>query len=540
MTNHLYFGDNLEVLRDKIGTETVDLVYLDPPFNSNATYNVLFRSPKSGEQSQAQIEAFEDTWRWNEAAERAYDEVLQGQNHDVAEMLRAMRTFLKDNDMMAYLTHMAVRLVELHRVLKPTGSIYLHCDPTASHYLKVLMDGVFGNSEYRNEIVWRRQSAHSDARNKFSDVTDSILFYSKTSSANFTPQYGPHDPDYLTKFYRHDDEDGRGKYRLGDMASPNPRPNMTYVWRGYDPPTKGWRYELPTMQRLHDEGRIWYPRDSHGTEATSKRPALNRYIAESKGSIVPNVWNDINSLHSSHQERLGYPTQKPVALLERILSASSSPGDVVLDPFCGCGTTIHAAQKLGRQWIGIDITHLSISLIEKRLTDAFPGIQFEVHGRPKDLEGARDLARRDKHQFQIWATTKVEAQPYRADKKGADGGIDGLMFFRSGAKTTEKAIVQVKGGSNVGVKDIRELNTVVDRERAKIGVYVCLEQPTQPMVAEAAAAGIYDGPTGKVPKIQIITIEDIFAGKRPRVPLMERSFKQAAREVRDDQEEFEL
>ena len=254
---------------------------------------------------------------------------------------------------------------------------------------------------------------------------------------------------------------------------------------------------------------------------------------------LKSVWTDIPPVNAVAQERLGYPTQKPVALLERILSASSNPGDVVLDPFCGCGTTVHAAEKLGRQWIGIDITHLSISLIEKRLKDAFPGIAFNVHGTPKDLEGARDLSNRDKYQFQWWAVSLVDAVPFGGKKKGADGGIDGHIFFRSGAKTVEKAIVSVKGGG-VGVKDIRELVAVVDRERAKIGVFISLEQPTRPMVEEAAGAGLYDGPTGKVPKIQLFTIEELFAGKKTEIPLMERGFKAAAREVRNDQPELDI
>jgi site-specific DNA-methyltransferase (adenine-specific) len=257
------------------------------------------------------------------------------------------------------------------------------------------------------------------------------------------------------------------------------------------------------------------------------------------GTPITSVWSGIFPINSQAQERLGYPTQKPVALLERIISASSNPGDVVLDPFCGCGTTVHAAQKLDRQWIGIDITHLSISLIEIRLKDAFPGIKFEVHGAPKDLEGARDLSNRDKYQFQWWAVSLVDAVPFGGKKKGADGGIDGHIFFRSGAKTVEKAIVSVKGGG-VGVKDIRELIAVVDRERAKIGVYISLEPHTEPMKKEAAAAGLYDGPTGKVPKIQLFTIEELFAGNKPQIPLMERGFKAAAREERDDQSEFEL
>lgn len=281
-------------------------------------------------------------------------------------------------------------------------------------------------------------------------------------------------------------------------------------------------------------GKIHWPQKAGGM------PMLKRYLHEQPGVPVQDVITDIGTMHNLAEERLGYPTQKPVALLERIISASSNPGDIVLDPFCGCGTTVHAAEKLGRQWIGIDVTHLSISLIEKRLRDAFPGIKFEVHGTPKDLEGARDLSNRDKYQFQWWAVSLVDAVPFGGKKKGADGGIDGHIFFRSGAKTVEKAIVSVKGGG-VGVKDIRELTAVVDRERAKIGVYISLEPHTEPMKKEAAGAGLYDSGTGKkVPKIQLFTIEELFAGKQPQIPLVERGFKAAAREERDDQSEFDL
>lgn len=537
MVNHLYYGDNLQVLREHIKDESVDLIYLDPPFNSNATYNVLFRGP-SGDQSQAQIEAFEDTWHWNNAAERAFDEVMQGPNGDVADMLRAMRSFLKDNDMMAYLTHMAVRLVELHRVLKPTGSIYLHCDPTASHYLKVLMDAVFGQENFRNEITWKRTTTHSDSKT-WSRVSDTILFFTKGRHFVWGSPKEPHSAEYIADKYCNDDNDGRGRYQLDNMTSPNPRPNMMYEWRGFPFPVKGWRYELDTMSRLDADGRIWYPTHPDGTFDTSRRPRLKRYLSEMEGGAMGCVWSDINPINSQAQERLGYPTQKPVALLERILAASSNPGDIVLDPFCGCGTTVHAAEKLGRQWIGIDITHLSISLIEKRLKDAFPEIKFQVHGAPKDLAGARDLSNRDKYQFQWWAVSLVDAVPYGGKKKGADGGIDGHIFFRSSATTVEKAIVSVKGGG-VGVKDIRELIAVVDRERAKIGVYISLEPHTEPMKKEAAGAGLYAGPTGKVPKIQLFTIEELFAGKKPKIPLMERGFKTAAREDADKQSEFDF
>ncbi len=534
--NHLYYGDNLQVLREHIRDETVDLIYLDPPFNSNATYNVLFRGP-SGDQSQAQIEAFEDTWHWNNAAEAAFDEVMQGRNSDVAEMLRAMRSFLKDNDMMAYLTHMAVRLVELHRVLKPTGSIYLHCDPTASHYLKLLMDAVFGFENYQNEVIWKRTSAHSSAK-RFGPVHDTLLFFSKTEEFRWNKLFQPYDQTYIDAFYTHvETVDGKERrWRRSDLTGAGVRHGETgKPWRGLDVTAKGrhWAYPPAELEVMDAAGKIHWPQKAGGM------PMLKRFLDEQLGVPAQDVIADIGAMHNLADERLGYPTQKPVALLERILSASSNPGDVVLDPFCGCGTTVHAAQKLDRQWIGIDITHLAISLIEKRLKDAFPDIKFEVHGAPKDLDGARDLSERDKYQFQWWAVSLVDAVPWGGKKKGADGGIDGHIFFKSGAKTTEKAIVSVKGGG-VGVKDIRELIAVVDRERAKIGVYISLEPHTEPMKKEAAGAGLYDGPTGKVPKIQLFTIEELFAGKKPKVPLIERGFKAAAREESDDQSELDL
>jgi site-specific DNA-methyltransferase (adenine-specific) len=535
MANHLYYGDNLEVLREHIRADSVDLIYLDPPFNSNATYNVLFRGP-SGDASQAQIEAFEDTWHWNNVAEKAFDEVMFGPNADVANMLRAMRSFLKDNDMMAYLTHMAVRLVELHRVLKPTGSIYLHCDPTASHYLKVLMDAVFGKENFGSEIVWKRYGAHSN-HNRYGAVHDIVLYYTAGSTFTFNKQYAEYDAEYVKERFRFSDPDGR-KWAEQNLGNPAVRPNLMYPFKAkngviYQPPANGWKFSQERMEQLDAENRLHYPQKDGG------RLRLKSYQDELAGVQLQDIWTDLGSIGSTSGERLGYPTQKPVALLERILSASSNPGDIVLDPFCGCGTTVHAAEKLGRQWIGIDITHLSISLIEKRLKDAFPGIKFEVHGAPKDLDGARDLSNRDKYQFQWWAVSLVDAVPFGGKKKGADGGIDGHIFFRSGAKTVEKAIVSVKGGG-VGVKDIRELIAVVDRERAKIGVYISLEPQTEPMKREAAGAGLYDGPTGKVPKIQLFTIEELFAGKKTQIPLMERGFKTAAREERDDQSELEL
>ena len=532
----LFYGDNLDVLRNHIEDASVDLIYLDPPFNSNANYNVLFKSP-DGKQSQSQIEAFEDTWHWTDAAEAAFDDVMRSGHSDAAEMLRAMRAMLKENDMMAYLAMMAVRLIELHRVLKPTGSLYLHCDPTASHYLKMLLDAVFGVPNYRNEITWKRQTAHSDAKTKFSDVSDIILFYAKSKASKFKPVYVAHDPAYVSKFYRHDDNDGRGPYQIDNTASPNPRPNMMYEWRGFPYPDKGWRFQKETMQKLHDDGRLYYPKHADGSFDFSKRVRVKRYLSEQEGSIVTSIWNDIHPLHASNAERLGYPTQKPVALLERILKASSNEGDVVLDPFCGCGTTIHAAEKLNRSWLGIDVTHLAIGLIRDRLRDAFPQATFDIYGVPRDLAAARELASADKHEFQLWTLSLINAQPYKGGRKGADGGVDGYIWFQPDGRNHEKAVVSVKGGENVDVKMIRDLIATVDREKAKVGVFVTLTEPTRNMKTEAAAAGFYESPNhGRFPKIQILTIADLFAHQKPHLPWIAPSSKRAKREQGADKQ----
>jgi site-specific DNA-methyltransferase (adenine-specific) len=525
MPNHLYYGDNLQVLRDTIRDESVDLIYLDPPFNSQANYNVLFKAP-TGEQSKAQIEAFEDTWHWNDSAEQAFDEVMHS-GTDAAEMLRAMRSFLKENDMMAYLTMMAVRLIELRRVLSRAGSLYLHCDPTASHYLKILMDGIFGATNFKNEIVWQRTNVHNDSKT-WSRVSDTILFYTKNNEFIWNKPLQPHSEEHIEAKYSDIDENGR-RYMKDNMTSPSPRPNMMYEWKGFPYPPNGWRYSPETMKRLDDEGRVWYPRTKDGNLDTSKRPRLIRFLDEMAGTVMGNVWTDIFPINSQAQERLGYPTQKPLALLERIIQASSRPGDVMLDPFCGCGTSIHAAQKLGRNWIGIDITHLAISLIEKRLRDAFPGIAFDVHGTPKDLGGARALAAANKYQFQWWAVSLVNAIPFGGMKKGADGGIDGHIYFKPDGKMTEKAIVSVKGGDNVSVPMVRDLGHVIDREKAKIGVFITLAEPTAPMKTEAVKAGFYDSGHGKFPKIQIITIKELFEGKKLSIPLVDPTFFKRAK-----------
>lgn len=534
MGNALYYGDNLAVLREHIKDESVDLVYLDPPFNSNANYNVLFKAP-DGQQSQAQIEAFEDTWHWNPAAAWAYEEVLSSGSTDVAGLLVAMRSFLGDNDMMAYLAMMAVRLIELHRVLKKNGSLYLHCDPTASHYLKILLDAVFGKENYQNEITWKRTSTHSDSKT-WSRTSDIILFYTCGDKFTWNTPRESHSEEYIADKFRDDDGDGRGRYQLHDMTSPSPRPNMMYEWKGFPYPPKGWRFEKTTMEKLDAENRIWYPRSVDGSYDTTRRPRIKRYLAELDGGVMGTVWSDIAPLNSQAKERLGYPTQKPIPLLERIISASSNEGDVVLDPFCGCGTTVHAAQKLKRNWIGIDVTSLATSLIQRRILDAFPDAQFETHGIPKDMDGARKLATDSKHDFQTWLTVYAGAQP---GKRGADGGIDGIMWCRPDGKKAEKVIISIKGGDNVGVSMVRDLVGVIEREKAAIGIFLSLVPPTKNMTAEAASAGFFSTEHGKFPRLQILTVQDLFDGKRPQIPFgHSEGYKKAAKEKGGKQEKL--
>jgi len=530
MGNHLFYGDNLKVLREEIADESVDLIYLDPPFNSNATYNQLFAGP-DGSQSAAQIEAFNDTWHWTDSAEQAYDEVLRSGNGNAAEMLRAMRSFLGENDMMAYLAMMAVRMIELHRVLKATGSLYLHCDPTASHYLKILLDAVFGARNFRSELIWKRTSAHSSAK-RWGPVHDTILMSSKSDEFRWNKTYQDYDANYIGVFFDMRDEDGR-RWKRNDLTGAGTRNGETgKPWRGIDITAKGrhWAYPPSVLDELDSAGKVHWPKKDGGM------PRLKQYPEDLPGVPVQDVITDIRPMHNLSVERLGYPTQKPVALLERIVAASSNPGDVVLDPFCGCGTTVHAAEKLGRQWIGIDVTHLAIGLIEKRLRDAFETVEFTTHGVPQDIDGARDLARRGREdgnyyfEFEKWALSLIAAQPGNLSKKGADRGIDGNIYF---AKTA-RAIVSVKAGENISVQMIRDLRGVIEREQAEIGVFLTLNEPKKTMIAEAAAAGQYhmEG-FAPVPRIQIVTIEEALSLRDRAVQLPLRrddAFKKAARE----------
>ena len=529
-TNQLYFGDNLSVLREHIPDESVDLIYLDPPFNSNATYNVLFKE-RSGEDSAAQITAFDDTWHWTIDSERAYREVVTDGPDKLGRLLQAMREFLGQNDMMAYLTMMAQRLAELHRVLKPTGSIYLHCDPTASHYLKLLLDAVFGHENHRNEIVWKRTSAHSDAR-RYGSVHDVLLFYSRTSDYLWNQMFQDYDPQYVEQYYRYEDDNGR-RFMSGDLGAAGLQGGgYEYEWKGV---TRVWRVPIQTMARLDSEGRVFYTRNGI--------PRIKRYLDEARGLPVQDLWTDIESLRSWHKERIGYDTQKPEALLERVINTSSNEGDVVLDPFCGCGTAVAVAERLGRRWIGIDVTHLAISLMKHRLHDTFRDdlSEYKVVGLPEDVASARALATESEHdgryQFEYWALGLVDARP-ATGKKGADSGVDGYInFFDDNSAKAKRIIVQVKSG-HVNRGMIATLKGDMEREGAAIGIFITLEEPTNPMQQEAISAGFYEPeglPGNQYPKVQIFTIEQLLDGAQAQYPRFgaAATFRQAPRRVEE-------
>ena len=533
-TNQLYYGDNLDVLRRYVDDESIDLVYLDPPFKSNQDYNVLFKE-QDGTRSGAQIQAFGDTWTWDQTAAAAYEEVVQGGTR-VADVLMALRAFLGTSDMLAYLSMMAPRLIELHRVLKNTGSIFLHCDTTASHYLKMLMDSVFGPKNFRNEIIWKRTHSHNDPK-RFGTIHDSIFYYCKDiKRVRWFPLYVPYTQAYIDKYFKFREADGR-RFWTNTLTAPGPRPNLEYEWKGIKPPPgRCWAMERHKLEEMDRQGRIAYTRTGF--------PLRKYYLDEMKGAPVQDIWADIpglGGLSGNAEERLHYPTQKPEALLERIISVATAPGDVVLDPFCGCGTTIATAQRLGRRWVGIDVTHLAINLLRYRLNDGFgPEVlkTFTVIGEPIDLSGAQSLAASEPYQFQFWALGLVGARPIE-QKKGADRGIDGRLIFhdealRGGA--SKKIILSVKAGRNIGVSMIRDLVGTVQRENAAIGVLITMHEPTKAMRTEAASAGHYTSPMGGTyPKIQILTIQQLLDGKGIDYPSRnqraDKTFKKAKRAI---------
>ncbi len=547
--NQLFFGDNLEILQGgRIPVESVDLIYLDPPFNSSATYNVLF-AEKTGEKSAAQITAFEDTWQWGKEAAADYDDVMKHGPRKLADLLQTLRAFLGTNAMLAYLARMAVRLVELHRVLKPTGSIYLHCDPTASHYLKLLLDAIFSPKNFRNEISWKRTSAHGGAK-RYGPIHDVLFFYTKSDRFIWNYPKSCHDQDYLSKFFRITEPETNRNFQAIDLTGAGVRKGDSgKPWRGIDPTLVKRHWALPAnilarigileettqgkLDALDAAGRIYWPQKTEG------KPRLKVYLDELEGAAIPDMWTDIPPISAHAKERLGYPTQKPEALLERIILASSNEGDLVLDPFCGCGTTVTVAERLKRRWLGIDITHLAITLIKERLHNTFKEdlSPYVVIGEPADVTSAAALAEANRHQFEWWALGLVNATPAQDKKKGADRGVDGVIYFKDDAGGQyKKIIVQVKSGA-VKSGDVRDLKGVLDRDKAQIGALLTLKPPTKAMREEAAAADFYappDFPDRGFPRLQILTIAELFAGKKLDYPqwAVDETFKKAARKYK--------
>jgi len=536
--NRLYYGDNLDILQRYIKDESVDLIYLDPPFNSNRDYNA-FLSDTRGQKAEAQLQAFKDTWLWDDEAVTAYTNIVEAGGR-VSMVMQAFKMMLGGSRMLAYLSMMAPRLVSLRRVLKPSGSIYLHCDDTANHYLKLLMDAIFGIENFREEIQWKRTSSHNDSKG-YMHLNDKILFYAGADHT-WNPLFLGHDEDYLKKFYRFNDD--RGRYRHDHIIrskSMGKRPNLTYEYKNYTPEF-GWRMLREKVEALDQDDRIAW--------SSSGRPYLKRYLEEQKGTLVSNIWIDIPPLSAQAKEKLGYPTQKPEKLLERIIRISSNEGDVVLDPFCGCGTAVAVSQRLKRNWIGIDITCLATNLIKRRLSDSFSaeaGKDYRVIGEPTTLSDAETLAKEEPFQFQYWSLGLVGARPEpKEEKRGkADRGIDGRLFFHDEGKggKTKQIIFSVKGVETNKPAHVRELRGVIERENAEIGVFIILNDSTKDMRAEAAEAGFYQSAWGKHPRIQILTIQDLLDGKRidfPPAQGVNVTFKQAPKAKGDQPETMSL
>jgi len=514
--SRLYYGDNLQVLREHLTDESVDLIYLDPPFNSNRSYNVLFKT-HSGIEAQAQIEAFDDTWQWSQQSEELYASMISGGAPlRVSEAIEAMHGLLGPNDVLAYLVMMSARLVELHRVLKPTGSLYLHCDPTASHYLKVIMDAVFGPERFLNEITWMRTFSHGNVGRNFGKVTDIILVYTKSKEYTWNQQYEEYSTEYVEKYFRYYEPDGR-RYRTVSLRNPSPRPNLRFPFTAsngvtYQPHPNGWSCNEVRLRLYDAEGRLYFPSKADGALL------VKQYLNDKQGVKLQNLWTDIAPIGAHAAERLGYPTQKPIALLERIIATSSNEGQVVLDPFCGCGTAVDAAQALNRNWIGIDVTYLAIDLIQKRLMHSYgPSIEndYSVRGIPTDVQGAEALFHQNPFDFERWAVSLVNGEPNQ--KQIGDKGIDGRIRFQSGKSEYGTVIVSVKGGLQLNPAMVRDLVGTVQRTKAEMGLLITLSSPTKGMIDEANHSGIYTNEfTGNsFPKVQILTIQELMNGKKP-------------------------
>ena len=548
--NLLYYGDNLDILRRHIADESVDLIYLDPPFNSKRDYNIIYDST-------AQAEAFKDTWSlqsWQDEEQLIFDAERQRYS-SIHAVIQALKDLLINSNpsLFGYLVTMAIRLVELRRVLKPAGSIYLHCDPTASHYLKVVMDSVFGPENFRNQITWKRTFAHGNVSQNYGSISDILLFYSKRESFTWNQPYKMLSEDEAKKKYPNVDEDHRC-WQSVTLRNPGKRPNLHYPYTAsngvtYQPHPNGWSCDLERMRKYDKEGRLHFPTKPTGALR------LKMYADETSGERLQNIWVDIPPISAQATERLGYPTQKPEALLERIIKASSNEGDIVLDPFCGCGTTVAVAQRLKRCWIGIDITFLAIDLIRQRLLDHYyrgtTGLnetdarkqfdaEIEIFGIPRDLEGARQLATkttgdRVRKEFEKWAVFSVGG--VYSEVKGADMGMDGYFYLNDIGEHNKvkrvKCPIQVKSGQ-VHAKDIREFMNVIDREKAPLGIFVTLEPATSNMNSEIIKAPKARLEMGQeYDKVIIVQVQDIIDGKLPKLPIR-RATKRANRVVDSD------
>lgn len=540
----LYFGDNLEILREKFSGDEgyFDLIYLDPPFNSNRNYNVIFK--EGLQDSPAQVQAFEDSWHWTREAQSIFEELVGVRpsktkiNEQISNLMLALEKMVGHNDMLAYLTMMTIRLIELRRVLKSTGSIYLHCDPTASHYLKIVMDAIFGKQNFRNELIWRKTNSPKSQTESFGNQHDVIFFYSKSDKIYLNKIYIEPDEEYL-KSFQYNDKDGKGLYQTVAIVAAGIQKYAGRKEFDFHDIKAPWLYSKETLEDWWAKGLIYK------TKSGMYRKKV--YLSEIPGKVVSDLWIDkeVNPLQGASQEKLGYPTQKPEALLERIIKASSKEGDWVLDPFCGCGTTVAVAEKLDRNWVGIDITTLAINLIKYRLREQFSdkNIKIFVDGLPKDSAGAKALFKKDTFEFEYWALDLVNAMPAQSKSKenmrGADKGVDGVISFVKGSAGKGKydygkIIVQVKGGG-VQRNDIATLKGDVDREKADGGLLITLEEPTRPMKEEAIGSGSFFA-FSKVdyPKIQIITIEELLSGKRPNLPPWPEKYYKEAKKVEID------
>ncbi len=529
--NTLFYGDNLTIMQEKMGSKSVDLIYLDPPFNSKQNYNLLYRT-MTGKPVPEQVEAFCDTWAMDADKERiARTMPVLMREHGVddyyVDFWRLWMNALRNTNrpLLAYLIFMVQRLLYMKTLLRPTGSIYLHCDPTASHYIKIMMDGIFQHTNFRNEIIWKRTGAHGSAR-RWGPVHDVILHYTMSDSYTWNKVYQPYEAGYIESKYRH--KDARGVFQDVSLTGPGmSKGDSGQPWRGFNPTDKGRHWAIPreigsnipnfasltTQEKLDalDAARLIYWPKKGGVASF---PRVKQYPG--KGNPIQDVITDIGAINSQAGERLGYPTQKPGALLDRIIQASSNPGDVVFDPFCGCGTTIYSAVRNGREWKGCDIAILSVKLVRETLaSDKYrlvEGHDFVVDGIPTSVEGAQELFRKDPSTFQKWFAERVGGFPMT--RMSGDRGIDGRIYFET-TDGLREMVLQVKGGKHVRPTDIRDLNGTMTREpTAELAGFLSMVPPTKAMLAEASDAGTYEYNGVHYPRIQFLTVEDVLVHKR--------------------------